>query len=165
MDASDQENPNQCKSQLMGLAGWMAVCFAASMTGAIISPDDWYANLDKPSWNPPNWIFGPVWVTLYFMMAFSAWTVWKQGGWAEQRKPLICFLCQLTLNAAWTPLFFGLHKPALAFVNIVLLGVVIVITMTHFWRVSSIATYLLIPYLAWVSFASYLNFTLWQMNS
>ena len=141
-----------------------ALCFSASITGVFISPDDWYANLNKPSWNPPGWVFGPVWTMLYFMMAYSAWTVWKRGGWAAQRKPLFYFLTQLVLNAAWTPLFFGLHKPGLALVNIVLLGLTIVITMIHFWRVSPAAGYLLAPYLAWVSFASCLNFTIWKMN-
>ena len=164
MQIIDQEAPSQHKPKILAFGGWLALCFSASITGIFISPDDWYASLNKPSWNPPGWVFGPVWTTLYFMMAYSAWTVWKQGGWAAQRKPLFYFLIQLVLNAAWTPLFFGLHKPGLALVNIVLLGLAIVITMIHFWRVSPAAGFLLAPYLAWVSFASYLNFTIWKMN-
>lgn len=165
METVDEKLNNRSKSPLLGLVGWILICFSAAFTGMLIRPDEWYANLDKPSWNPPSWVFGPVWLTLYFMMAFSVWMVWKRGGWGEQRKPLICFVTQLVLNAAWTPLFFGLHKPELALINILLLGLAIIITMITFWRVNSTAAYLLAPYLVWVGFASYLNYTLWVMNS
>ena len=127
-------------------------------------PGEWYASLNKPSWNPPAWIFGPVWTLLYTMMAVAAWLVWRRGGFAVHRKPLACFLVQLALNAAWTPLFFGLHQPGWAFAEIVLLWLAIVATLAAFWRVHRPAAWLLVPYLAWVSFATFLNFTLWQMN-
>ncbi len=128
-------------------------------------PGEWYASLRKPSWNPPGWIFGPVWTALYAMMAVAAWLVWRRGGFAAQRRPLGWFLAQLALNAAWTPLFFGLHWPGVAFAEIVLLWLAIVATLAAFRRVSRTATLLLVPYLLWVTFATVLNFTLWRLNA
>jgi tryptophan-rich sensory protein len=141
------------------------LCFAAASLGALFPPDAWYAALEKPSWNPPGWIFGPVWSALYTMMAVAAWLVWKRGGFAAQGRPLGAFLAQLALNALWTPLFFGLHWPGVAFAEIVLLGLAIAWTTALFWRVQRAAAYLLLPYLAWVSFAAVLNGTLWRLNS
>ena len=99
----------------LALAGWLLLCFAAAAFGGLFMPGEWYAALKKPSWNPPGWIFGPVWMSLYAMMAVAAWLVWRQGGWGKQLKPLLLFLAQLALNAAWTPLFFGLQRPIVAF--------------------------------------------------
>ena len=96
----------------------VVLCFGAASLGALFMPGDWYASLTKPSWNPPSWLFGPVWTALYIMMAVSAWLVWKQGGVTERRKELGAFAVQLALNAAWTPLFFGMQWPAGAFVEI-----------------------------------------------
>lgn len=127
-------------------------------------PGEWYAQLKKPLWNPPGWIFGPVWTALYIMMAIAAWLIWRSGGFSARRKALMLFLLQLLLNAAWSPLFFGLHQPALAFVEIVLLWLAILATLLVFWKVQRRAGVLLLPYLAWVSFAAVLNFTLWQLN-
>lgn len=157
------------KSQLIGrrllaLAGWVLLCFAASSLGGLFGPGEWYGTLKKPSWNPPGWIFGPVWTALYTTMAVAAWLVWRQGGWGKQRKPVLIFLVQLALNALWTPLFFGLHRPGVAFAEIVLLWLAIAATLAAFCRVSLIAAGLLVPYLAWVSFAAVLNFTLWRLN-
>jgi len=146
------------------LAGWLALCFLAAGLGGVFMPDEWYAVLRKPSWNPPGWIFAPVWTALYTMMAVAAWLVWKRGGFAAQRRPLALFLVQLALNAVWTPLFFGLHWPAVAFVEIVLLWLAIAATLVAFRRVSRVAAWLLAPYWAWVSFAAALNFTLWRLN-
>jgi benzodiazapine receptor len=151
-------------SSIPGLAGWIILCFVAPALGAFSMPDAWYASLHKPSWNPPAWVFGPVWTLLYTMMAVSAWLVWRRGGFALQRGALSLFLAQLALNAAWTPLFFGLHLPGLAFVDIALLWLGIVATIAAFRRVHRGAAWLLVPYLLWVSFASVLNFTLWRMN-
>jgi tryptophan-rich sensory protein len=148
----------------IGLIGWLAACFCASAVGALFVPGEWYAGLKKPAWTPPNWVFGPVWAALYTMMGVAAWLVWKRGGFAAQRRPLLLFLLQLALNAAWTPLFFGLHSPRLAFVEIVLLWLAIAATLTAFRRVSRVAAWLLVPYLAWVSFAAVLNFALWRLN-
>ncbi|MBK9386124.1 MAG: tryptophan-rich sensory protein [Planctomycetes bacterium] len=149
----------------LGLCGWLLLCFATASLGALCPPGVWYAALEKPSWNPHGWIFGPVWSVLYTMMAVAAWRVWQRGGFAAQRRPLGVFLAQLALNALWTPLFFGLHWPGVAFAEILALGLAIAWTIALFWRVQRAAAYLLLPYLAWVSFAAVLNFTLWRLNS
>lgn len=149
----------------LALAGWIGLCFAAAAPGGWFMPGEWYATLKKPAWNPPGWIFGPVWSALYTMMAVAAWRVWQLGGWAGQRRPLLLFLAQLALNALWTPLFFGWHRAGLAFAEIVLLWLAIAATLIRFSRVSRSAAWLLVPYLAWVSFAAVLNFTLWRLNS
>ncbi len=147
-----------------GLIGWLLLCFAAASLGALFMPGEWYAGLHKPAWNPPGWIFGPVWSALYTMMAVAAWLVWQRGGFAVQRKPLGWFLVQLVLNAVWTPLFFGLHRPGVAFGEIILLWLAIAATLLAFRPVSRAAAWLLAPYLAWVSFAAVLNGTLWRLN-
>jgi benzodiazapine receptor len=149
----------------LGFAGWLLLCFSAAALGGFFMPGEWYAQLQKPSWNPPSWIFGPAWTALYIMMAIAAWLVWRRGGFATQRLALGVFLLQLLLNALWSPLFFGLRNPALAFVDIVLLWFALLATLLVFWRRSRVAGALLIPYLAWVSFASALNFALWRLNS
>ena len=149
---------------VLALAGWLALCYSAASLGAVFMPGEWYATLKKPSWNPPGWIFGPVWSALYTMMAVAAWLVWRRGGFARQRRPLTLFLAQLVLNAAWTPLFFGLHWPGVAFAEIVLLWLAIAATLATFRHVNRTAAWLLAPYLAWVSFAAALNFTLWRLN-
>ncbi len=146
------------------LAGWLVLCFSAASLGAFFMPGEWYTMLKKPSWNPPAWIFGPVWSSLYTMMAVAAWLVWKRGGFAAQRRPLRLFLVQLALNGAWSPLFFGLHWPGVAFAEILLLWLAIVTTLTAFRPVSRVAAWLLAPYLAWVTFAAVLNFMLYRLN-
>ena len=149
---------------MLVLAGWWLITFAAAALGGWFMPGEWYAQLKKPSWNPPGWIFGPVWTALYTMMAVAAWLVWRRGGWAVQRKALVWFLVQLVLNALWSPLFFGWKNPGLAFAEIVLLWLAILGTLLAFWKAHRAAGALLLPYLAWVSFAAVLNFTLWQLN-
>ena len=150
----------------LGLVGWLVVCFLpASLGAAFFMPGEWYVALKKPAWNPPPWIFGPVWTSLYAMMAVAAWLVWKRGGFAARRGPLALFLTQLVLNAAWTPLFFGLHQPGFACAEIVSLWLAIAATLAAFRPLSRAAAWLLAPYLAWVSFAAALNFALWRLNS
>jgi len=146
------------------LLGWLALSFSAAALGSLFLPGEWYARLQKPSWNPPNWIFGPVWTALYVMMAVAAWLVWKRGGVAAQRLPLTLFLVQLLFNALWSPLFFGLKNPGLALFNIGLLWLALLATIVAFGKARLIAGVLLVPYLAWVTFASVLNFALWQLN-
>jgi tryptophan-rich sensory protein len=158
------DSPPSLGRKILGLVGWLLLCFVAAAFGSLFKPGEWYAQLQKPTWNPPNWIFGPVWTVLYTMMAVAARRVWTHGGFAEQRLPLGLFLLQLILNAAWSALFFGLHNPALAFAEIVLLWLAILGTVLAFWKVHRGAGLLLVPYLAWVTFAAVLNFTLWQLN-
>ena len=130
MNVNSAVPPTQHRTHAaLGFAGWLVLCFAAAALGGFFLPGEWYAQLRKPSWNPPGWIFGPVWTALYTMMAVAAWLVWRRGGFAAQRVPLGLFLLQLLLNAAWSPLFFGLHHPALAFVEIVMLWLAILATV------------------------------------
>lgn len=146
------------------MAGWLALCFSASASAAFISTDGWYDTLAKPAWNPPDWIFGPVWTVLYAMMAVAAWMVWRRGGWRGQTYPLLLFVVQWALNALWTPLFFGLQEPGLAFGAIVLLWGALMATLHAFRRVRPAAALLLLPYAAWLTFAVFLNYAIWRMN-
>ena len=149
---------------LLGLAGWLLITFAAAWIGSRYMPGAWYESLVKPSWNPPNAIFAPVWSILYILMGVAAWLVWRRSGFSVAGVALAIFIIQLFLNTLWSYLFFGLHRPDMAFFDIVALWVAILIVMLLFWREDRYAGALLLPYLAWVSFASYLNFTLWRLN-
>ncbi len=160
----NEEKKSAVRSAL-ALLGWLALTFGAAATSAFVSTGGWYAALAKPAWNPPNWIFGPVWTSLYIMMAVAAWLVWQRGGWKAQRGPLTLYLVQWTLNALWTPLFFGLQRPDLAFVEIIILLVAILATLGAFWHVRRPAGLLLIPYALWAAFAAVLNFTIWRLNA
>jgi benzodiazapine receptor len=154
--------------QVTGLSVWIVICFAAAGLGGLVTTPnipDWYAHLAKPTWTPPSWLFGPVWSCLYLMMAISAWLVWRQNGLATARLPIGLFALQLGLNSAWSVLFFGLHSPGAAFLDILLLWIAIVATVAAFWHRSRWASLLLIPYLAWVSFAAVLNLAIWRMNT
>ena len=153
--------PTAVRSALV-LAGFILVTFCAPLAGMFSLPGAWYAALDKPSWNPPAWIFGPAWTLLYTLMAVAAWLVWRRCGW---QRPLPLYFVQLSLNAAWTPIFFGAHQLGWALVEIVALWIAILLTLLSFRRVSKTAGWLFAPYLAWVTFAAILNFTLWRMNS
>jgi benzodiazapine receptor len=155
--------PSSARSAV-ALAGWVAVTYAAAAMGGLFLPGDWYAHLQKPAWNPPNWIFGPAWTALYTIMAVTAWLVWKRGGFAGQRRALLFFLLQLLFNALWSPLFFGLHLPGLAFVDLVLLWLALLATLATFWKAHRLAGAMLLPYLAWVTFAGALNFAIWRLN-
>ncbi len=151
----------------LGLVVSLVVCFAAAgIGGAVTTPKigTWYATLVKPSGNPPNWVFGPVWSALYCCMAVAAWLVWRQCGLSGAKLRLALFGVQLALNVLWSCIFFGLEMPGLAFVEVLLLWVAIAATMVTFWQRSRIAGILFVPYLAWVSFASGLNFTIWRRN-
>ena len=155
------------KHPYLGLVAFLVLCFAAAgIGGAVTTPKigTWYAGLTKPSWNPPNWIFGPVWSSLYFCMAVAAWLVWRQNGFGGAKLPLILFGVQLALNVLWSCIFFDLENPGLAFVEVLLLWLAIAATMATFWRISMVAGILFVPYLAWVSFASFLNLVVWRLN-
>ena len=148
----------------IGLGFWLAVTFAAAWIGSRFQPGEWYSGLIKPALTPPGWVFGPVWTLLYAIMAVAAWLVWCRHGLANAIGPLGLFLGQLALNALWSYLFFGLQHPGLALLDIVFLWLVILATVKAFWRSHRPAGLLLLPYLFWVSFATYLNFQFWRLN-
>ena len=144
---------------------FLGVTAAAAAFGATFTPGLWYDALQKPSWNPPNWVFGPVWSALYLAMAVAAWLVWRERKTPPDVRPALAMWgAQLALNAAWSWLFFGLHEMAWAFAEILALWAAIFVTVILFRRHSKLAALLLVPYLAWVSFAAFLNYTLWQLN-
>jgi benzodiazapine receptor len=150
---------------LIGALGALIITFGAAYIGSRFPVDEWYTALSKPSWNPPNWLFGPVWSVLYLLMAISVWLVWKKEGFQAAFIPLSIFLLQLILNAAWSWLFFGLHELGIAFIEIMVLWLSILVCIIMFWRMVPISGILLVPYLLWVTFASILNYTLWQLNT
>lgn len=154
------------RHQLAGLAAWLAVCFAAAAIGGIasIQAASFYAQLVRPQWAPPAAWFGPVWTVLYVMMGIAAWLVWRVGGFRAARTALTVFLVQLALNALWSWLFFRWKLGALAFVEIVLLWLLIVATLAGFWRICKTAGALLVPYLLWVGFATALCYSVWRLN-
>jgi tryptophan-rich sensory protein len=149
---------------MLGLAGWLLVSFAAAGIGSRYMPGAWYASLVKPTWNPPAAVFAPVWTVLYTAMGVAAWLVWRRAGFAGAGAALRLFLLQLAINALWSYLFFGAHRPDLAFFDIVALWLAILAVMLLFWRVDWRAGALMVPYLMWVGFASVLNFVLWRLN-
>jgi len=154
------------RRQAVGLLGWAIVTFLAAALGAraSISAADFYASLTLPAWAPPASVFGPVWTVLYALMALAAWLVWRQGGWRAAAPALALYLLQLALNVLWSWLFFGWKQGALAFADIELLLALIVATIVAFHRVRPAAAWLLLPYLAWVTFACALNYAVWQAN-
>jgi tryptophan-rich sensory protein len=149
----------------VSLVPFLAVCLGAGGLASILTHgevDTWYLHLRKPEWHPPDWVFGPVRTVLYVMMAISVWLVWRAGTGAT--GALVLFAVQLLLNTAWSLIFFRLHAIGLAFGEILLLWMMIVATAVAFLPISFLAAWLLLPYIAWVGFASYLNFRIWQMN-
>lgn len=151
-------------SSLLMLFAFGGATFAAASAGAVFRPGEWYRRLDKPRWRPPDWLFAPVWTLLYAMIALSGWLVWREKGLADAAVPLAVYAIQLVLNAAWSPIFFGLRRPGLAAIEIGLLWASIVATVLLFHPVSPVATWLIVPYLAWVSFAAALNLSIWRRN-
>jgi len=154
------------QKQIYGLLGWLVVSFAASGVGAVasIQAKSFYSQLVQPDWAPPPGVFGPVWTALYAMMGIAVWLVWRSGGFRQNRYALMLFLLQLSFNALWSWLFFAWQRGALALADVLVLWILIVATLISFWRVRPLAGALLIPYLLWVSFASALNYSLWQLN-
>ena len=157
-------------SEATGLMAWgvfvllLVLCFGAAATGAIFRPGAWYAALEKPAWTPPRWMFPVAWTALYLLMAISAFLVWQIAGWPASREALGLFVLQLVLNAAWSWLFFGLHRPGLALLDVVALWMAIFATMVAFSQLDPLAGPLLFPYLVWVTFAGALNFSIWRRN-
>lgn len=155
-------------SKISKLITSVFICEAVGLISVpftIASIPTWYSTLNKPSFSPPNWIFGPVWTTLYLMMGISAYLIWDKGLINRKvRVALIYFIVQLAFNFLWSIIFFGLHSPLLALFDIFLLWFAILITMLKFYKISKSASYLLLPYLFWVSFATLLNFSIVLLN-
>ena len=153
------------RNQWLALAGFIVLSLGAGFIGGFAtqnSIDTWYATLDKPSWNPPNWLFGPVWTLLYIMMGIAAWLVWKTK---DRIGPaMVLFGAQLVFNLAWSLIFFGLRSPGWALIEVVFLWGSVLLTMLAFFGRQTVAGWLFVPYHAWVSFAAVLNFAIWSLN-
>ena len=125
---------------------------------------NWYAGLHKPSFNPPNYLFGPVWSLLYLLMGISLYLIWKEPASSAKTKSIIIFFIQFALNFCWSFIFFKFHQTGIAFAEIILMWIFILLTIISFSKLSKTAAWLLVPYIAWVSFASLLNCSIWQLN-
>ena len=152
---------------ILKLIASVVISQAAGAIGSLFTVQNiptWYAGLNKPSFNPPNYLFGPVWISLYFIMGIAFFLVWKKSESHSIKFPAVLFIAQLVLNALWSILFFGMKNPALGFMEIILLWIFIVLCIIKFYPISKTAAWLLLPYLLWVSFASVLNFKIWMLN-
>lgn len=150
------------------LAAFLLIVYAVSGLGALSTGPavkGWYTTIRKPAWTPPSWLFGPVWITLYTMMAVAAWLVWRCGDNPRRAAALGVFVIQLLLNAAWSPLFFGLHRIDLGLIDIIALWLAILLTILLFFRIRPAAGWLLVPYLLWCTYAAALNLALWRLNA
>ena len=156
--------PVSTTTQALALLGLIVLCQAAGATGALVTSADWYRELPRPGWAPPGWLFGPVWITLYTVMAVAAWLVWRAPASAARSRALVWFGVQLALNAAWTPVFFGLRSVGGGLAVIVVLLAAIAITIARFGPVSRLAAWMLAAYLAWVGFATALNGAIWWLG-
>ena len=154
------------RAQTVGLVAWLAVAFAAAAVGAVASIDaaSFYTQLVRPAWAPPASVFGPVWTVLYLLMGIAAWLVWREQGARGLALALGLFFAQLGANALWSWLFFAWRNGALAFAEVLVLLALVVATVAAFWRIRRLAGALLVPYAAWVCFASALTFAVWQGN-
>jgi len=146
----------------------VSVCLLVGVMGSFFtmpSIQTWYATLNKPFFSPPDWLFGPVWTILYFLMGLSLYIVWDKGLESKQsQKAVFMFGVQLFLNLLWSIIFFGLKSPLFAFIEIVFLWMAILLTINYFYKISKVSSYLLIPYVLWVSFAAILNFSVFYLN-
>jgi benzodiazapine receptor len=150
----------------IGIAGWVLLSFAAAAAGGVASANagDFYERLVRPAWAPPPYLFGPVWSVLYFLMGIAAGLVWRAGGFEGARLALTLFVVQLGFNALWTWLFFAWRLGMWAFIEIVVLWLLILATMMAFGRIRTLSAWLLLPYLAWVSYAAALTYAVWRLN-
>ncbi|OLY93361.1 TspO and MBR related proteins [Cnuella takakiae] len=141
----------------------------AGISGALFTvtgEGSWYRQINRPSWNPPGWVFGPVWTLLYILMGIAFYLVWKNNSADRLKKPAMTFwIIQLVLNFFWTLIFFGAHETGWATLEIIVLWIFILLTILAFFRINKTAGWLMVPYLLWVSFATALTATIWQMNS
>ena len=145
----------------------IVLCVSLGSVGGLVTVNEiptWYATLNKPSFNPPNWLFGPVWTTLYVLMGISVYLIWKQPVSTERNKALQLFILQFILNFCWSFIFFGLHATGWALIEMIALWILILLSILHFAKHSKTAAWLLVPYIAWVSFALLLNAAIWKLN-
>lgn len=165
-DWGDDSRLHPVLHQFLGLVCFLALSFATAGIGGIASMNaaEFYASLLRPDWAPPAALFGPVWSVLYTLMGIAGWLVWRERGTSGARTPLLLFVIQLGLNALWSWVFFAWHEGSLAFLEIASLWLLIGATAVSFYRVRPLAAVLLIPYFAWVGFATALTLALWQMN-
>jgi tryptophan-rich sensory protein len=166
-EPAEAKNQRSTKILVIGFVVSIVVCYGVAAIGGLATAgavDSWYREVAKPSWNPPNWIFAPVWSFLYFTMAVSSWLVWKADRFTATRSALAWFGFHLILNAAWSLLFFGMKRFDLAMIEIVLLWISIIVSMILYYRFSKLAALLLVPYCLWVTFASCLNYAIWSLN-
>lgn len=155
------------RASVLALLACLAAPLLAGAVGGLAtgtSVSSWYPALAKPHWNPPSWVFGPVWTALYILMGVAAWRIWLRRSQPFARQALVVFALQLILNALWSVLFFGLRSPGLAMAELVLLWLAIASALGAFWRLERLAGALLIPYLTWVTFAGFLNHAIWTLN-
>src|SRR5579862_5761728 len=151
----------------IALVMFFGICFAVGASGSVFtasSAKTWYPGLLKPPGTPPPWVFGPVWSILYLLMAAAAWLVWRKRIHEDVSLALALFVAQLILNGLWSVIFFGLRKPGAALAEIIVLLATIAMTVMRFAELSPLAFWLMMPYGAWVSYASYLNFGIWRLN-
>jgi tryptophan-rich sensory protein len=150
------------------LAVFIGICLAVGASGSGITATNvhhWYLSLSPPPLTPPNWLFGPVWGVLYVLMGVAAWLIWRQADlFSQQRRALAAWGWQLGINALWVPVFFGLHLMVPALGVILVLAGAITLTIRKFWPLSRVAALLMLPYLAWAGFATYLNAGFWWLN-
>ena len=145
----------------------IVLCVSLGSVGGLVTVSEiptWYASLNKPSFNPPNWLFGPVWTTLYVLMGISVYLIWKQPVSKERNKALQLFILQFILNFCWSFIFFGLHATGWALIEMIALWILILLSILHFAKHSKTAAWLLVPYISWVSFALLLNAAIWKLN-
>jgi benzodiazapine receptor len=155
-------------NKILLLVASLIICQSAGITGSIFTTPaipTWYANINKPSFRPPNWVFAPVWTTLFLLMGIALFLIWKKGLKRKDVKiAFFFFIFHLVLNTLWSFLFFGLESPFAAFIEIIFLWISILVSIILFFRISKVAGILLIPYILWVTFASVLNFSIWRLN-
>lgn len=153
--------------KIVSLLVSIGIAQLAGVIGSIFTANTvktWFLDLTKPVWNPPSWLFGPVWITLYTLMGIAAYIIWQNRGDFDIKLAISFYGGQLVLNTLWSIIFFGLKNPGLAFMEIIVLLVLILITTILFWRINTVAGALMIPYILWVLFAAFLNYNIWQLN-
>jgi len=155
------------KNYVLPFLIFLVITFLAGFIGSFFTNKNipgWYEFLKKPSFSPPNWVFAPVWSFLYFLMAISVFLIWKERKEFEIKNALIFYFIQLILNTLWSIIFFGFRKPFLAFLEIIVLWIFIILTIFEFYKIEKVASFLLTPYLLWISFALILNLFIWILN-